>query len=404
LGLIRRIALIAPKSRAIGPLVEHKLSPVGCATRRAPLIAFVALAIALAGCGGNGAQGPAEMPPAPVLVAKTVRKTVPVVIKEIGTVEAYASIAVKARVEGNLVAIHFKEGDYVRKGQPLFTIDPRPYQAALKQAEANLAADRAKATQAHADEERYKFLLQEEVGSRQQFDQAYATSASLAAAVAADEAAVQSARLNLEYTDIRSPIDGRTGSLQNHVGDLIKADADTPMVTIDQVQPIYVDFSIPESDLAEVRAAMEMRQLVVEAEIPGAHDAPERGVLAFIDNSVDKTTGTIALKGLFQNDNRSLWPGEFVNATLVLRELNDAVLAPTAALQTGQHGVFVYVVGPDLKASPRPVVAGPQIGDETVIEHGLEGGETVVTDGQIRLMPGAKVRIKQSLDASGKAQ
>lgn len=344
------------------------------------------------------------MPPAPVLVAKTVRQTVPVVIKEIGTVEAYASIAVKARVEGNLVAIHFKEGDYVRKGQPLFTIDPRPYQAALKQAEANLAADRAKATQAHADEERYKFLLQEEVGSRQQFDQAYATSASLAAAVAADEAAVQSARLNLDYTDIRSPIDGRTGSLQNHVGDLIKADADTPMVTIDQVQPIYVDFSIPESDLAEVRAAMEMRQLVVEAEIPGAHDAPERGVLAFIDNSVDKTTGTIALKGLFQNVNRALWPGEFVNATLVLRELNDAVLAPTAALQTGQHGVFVYVVGPDLKASPRPVAAGPQIGDETVIEHGLEGGETVVTDGQIRLMPGAKVRIKQSLDASGKAQ
>ena len=358
----------------------------------------------LAGCGGKAASGPAGMPPAPVLVAKAVRRTVPMQIKEIGTVEAFSSIAIKARVEGNLVAIHFKEGDYVRTGQRLFTIDPRPYAAALRQVQANLARDQANATQARADEQRYEFLLKEGVGSRQQFDQAYANSASLAAAVAADNAAVETARLNLQYTEIRSPIDGRTGSLQNHVGDLIKADSDTPMVTIDQVRPIYVDFSIPESDLAEVRAARETRQLEVDAEIPGAQAAPEHGLLAFIDNSVDKTTGTITLKGLFQNENRRLWPGQFVNATLTLREIPDTVLAPTQALQTGQQGEFVYVVGPDLKATPRPVVTGPAIGDDTIIERGLDGGETVVIDGQIRLMPGAKVRIKRSLDAGGAAQ
>lgn len=359
---------------------------------------------ALAGCGGKAAVGPAEMPPAPVMVAKTVRRTVPLQIREIGTVEAFASIAIKARVEGNLVAIHFTEGDYVRKGQPLFTIDPRPYEAALRQAEANLARDQANSTQALADERRYAYLLKKGVGSRQQFDQAYANSASLAAATAADRAAVESARLNLQYTDIRSPIDGRTGSLQNHVGDLIKADADTPMVTIDQVRPIYVDFSIPERDLAEVRTAQEARQLEVDARIPGAQAASAHGLLAFIDNSVDKTTGTIALKALFANENRRLWPGQFVNATLTLRRIPNAVLVPTQALQTGQHGAFVYVIGADLKATPRPVATGPAIGDETVIARGLEGGETVVIDGQIRLMPGARVRIRKALAARGPAQ
>lgn len=385
--------------------LNRRVAGRGTRLWRALEAAALACAIAaLAGCGDKAAVDPAGMPPAPVLVAKTVRRTVPLQIREIGTVEAFASIGIKARVEGNLVAIHFTEGDYVRKGQPLFTIDPRPYAAALRQAEANLARDQANSTQALADERRYAFLLKKGVGSQQQFDQAYANAASLVATMAADRAEVESARLNLQYTDIRSPIDGHTGRLQNHVGDLIKADADTPMVTIDQVQPIYVDFSIPEHDLAEVRAAQATRQLEVDAQIPGAQSASSHGLLAFIDNSVDKTTGTIALKALFTNENRRLWPGQFINATLTLRRIPNAVLVPTQALQTGPHGVFVYVIGPDLKAVQRPVTAGPAIGDETVIERGLEGGETVVIDGQIRLMPGAHVRIRKSLDARGPAQ
>ncbi len=364
------------------------------------LVAMVIVVIGIAGCGDKGVPSGA-MPPVPVLAAKAVIRDVPNQLREIGTVEAFATIAIKARVGGNLQTVNFKEGDFVIKGQLLFVIDPRPFAATLAQAEANLARDQANAKQARINEQRFAFLLKEEVGSRQQHDDANATAASLEATVAADRAAIESAKLNLQYTQIRSPVDGRTGKLQAHPGDLIKSDADTSIVTIAQVQPIYVDFSIPEKELGQVRRSMESRTLEVDATIPGDPQQAEHGVLSFVDNSVDKTTGTIALKGIFQNENRRLWPGQFVNATLTLAVIPHAVLVPSQAIQTGQEGTFVYVVGRNMKVAMRPVVAGAVFETETIIGRGVKAGETVVTDGQLRLMPGAMVRIKSELDSAG---
>jgi membrane fusion protein, multidrug efflux system len=365
-----------------------------------------AIAIALAlisGCSDKGAANLAMRPPVPVLVAKAVQRDVPDQIKEIGTVEAFAAVAIKARVEGNLERINFKEGEFVKEGQTLAVLDARPFAAALAQAQANLTRDQANADKAHTDEQRFAFLLKEGVGSRQQYDQAYADSKSLAATVAADRAAVETARLNLQYTQIKAPLDGRTGNLGAHLGDLIKADADNPIVTIDQIQPIYVAFSIAENRLAEVRRNMATRQLEVDATIPGDPGPAEHGVLAFVDNAVDKTTGTIELKGLFQNENRRLWPGQFVNATLTLNETPKAILIPSQAIQNGQQGTFVYVVGADLKVAQRPVVAGAVFDNETVIVKGIAAGETVITDGQLLLTPGATVRVKSALGSGGLA-
>ena len=359
-------------------------------------LATVALLIAW-GCSKSENTGVMARPPSPVLVAKAVAKTIPNQLHEIGNVEAFATVNIKSRVEGGLVAIHFHEGDLVTQGQLLLSLDSRPFGAALKLAQANLAKDRAQLVKADTDEKRYSFLLEESVGSREQYDQAHATAAALRATVIADEAAIDTARLNLEYSQIRAPFDGRTGNLQSHIGDLIKADADTAMVTITQVQPIYVAFSIPEGELPAVRMNLETHPLEVDVAIPNSPETPEHGVLAFIDNTVNKTTGTILLKGLFQNENRRLWPGEFVNATLTLNQIRNAVLIPSEAVQTGQNGSFVFVVDNRMQAHLRPIVAGAQVGDDTVIEHGIEAGETVVTDGQILLAPGARVKIRSSL-------
>jgi membrane fusion protein, multidrug efflux system len=367
------------------------------------LIVVVIGVIGIGGCTDKGIPSGA-MPPVPVLAAKAVKRDVPNQLHEIGTVEAFEAIAIKARVGGNLQVVNFKEGDFVTKGQLLFAIDPRPFAAALAQAEANRVRDQASANQARTKEQRLAFLLKEGVGSRQQYDEEYATAASMEATVAADRAAIDSARLNLQYAEIRSPVDGRTGKLQAHPGDLIKADADTPIVTVAQVQPIYVDFSIPEKELGQVRRSMENGTLEVDATIPGDPQQAEHGVLSFVDNSVDKTTGTIALKGIFQNENRRLWPGQFVNTTLTLAVIPHAVLVPSQAIQTGQEGPFVYVVGRDMKVAARPVVAGAVFETETIIEHGVEAGETVVTDGQLRLMPGAVVRLKNELGSAGESR
>jgi len=337
------------------------------------------------------------MPPVPVLAAQATQKTVPNQISAIGSVEAYSTVYVKSRVGGHLQAIYFKEGDFVTKGQLLFSLDSRIPQAALRSAEANLARDQAQSRQAATDEERYSALLKEGVGSREQYDQARASAGTWTATVAADRAAVETARLNLDYTQVHSPIDGRTGNLQAHVGDLIKSDSDAPLVTITQVQPIYVDFSIPERELTAVRANLEQHPLTVEAAIPNSQTPPERGTLSFIDNTVDKTTGEILLKGLFPNDQRHLWPGSFVNVLLTISEIRDAVVVPSEAIQTNQQGTYVFVIGNDHKVSMRPVTIGPRVAQDTVVERGLNTGESVVTDGQLRLAPGAVVSLKQSL-------
>jgi multidrug efflux system membrane fusion protein len=370
--------------------------------RATPLVLTLAL-IAIAGCSHGPVDTFGEREAVPILAAKVVQKTVSDSIRAIGRVEAFSTVDVKAQINGQVMQVHFRQGQDVKQGDPLFTIDPRPFQAALEQAQANLAKDRAQYRQAAADERRYATLLKQNVSSRQQYDQVEATAAALSASIQADEAAVQTARLNLEYTEIRAPIDGRTGDLLVHAGNLVKPDADTAMVVINQVHPVYVAFAIPEQKLPEVREFMAEHKLAVQVSLPGQQGPVESGELSFVDNSVDAKTGTINLKGEFANTDARLWPGEFVNTTLVLREHPGAILVPSQAVQTGQQGSFVFVVQPDMKATIRPVVIGESIDNQTVVTSGLKPGETVVTDGQLRLIPGATVTIKSGLVENGAA-
>ena len=367
-----------------------------------PIVTIAAISLITAmlnACGKSASGPPPAMPAVPVLTAQAVRKTLPNQLHEIGTVEAFATVNIKSRIEGHLVAIHFKEGDFVTRDQLLFSLDARPADANVRQAAANLARDEAQAAQARTDEARYLYLWKEQVGSHQQYDQAHASAGTWTATVAADQAALDTARLGLQYTAIRSPLDGRTGNLQSHLGDLIKPDADTPLVTITQIQPIYVNFAIPERELPAVREQMKAHPLEVDAAIPNANaqELPEHGLLSFVDNTVDRTTGTILLKGLFQNENLRLWPGAFVNASLTLNAIRDAIVVPSAAIQTSQQGTFVFVVGADQRVAMQPVATGVRVDDETVVERGLAAGQTVVTDGQLRLAPGAMVTVKRAL-------
>jgi len=336
-------------------------------------------------------------PPVPVLVATVTEKTVPVDLKAIGNVEAYASVSIKARVGGQLVQVNFQEGHDVEKGQLLFVIDPRPLQTALRQAEANLARDRALANKAQADAVRYAELIRKHFVSQQEYDQARATAESLAATVNAGQVAVQNARLMLSYCYLHAPITGRTGNLIADMGNQIKADADTAMVVINQIQPIYVSFAIPEQNLATVRQFMAAETIKVEVIIAGQEDKCEVGVLSFIDNTVDKATGTIQCKATFANPHKRLWPGLFVNVVVQLSSQPNAILVPSQAIQTSQEGQIVFVVKPDLTVEIRPVEVGRPIDGDVIITKGLKPGERVVTDGQLRLAPGALVSIKTGL-------
>lgn len=356
--------------------------------------------LAGAGCRGQQAAGYGQQT-VPVLVAKAEQKTVATRLHAIGRVEAYSTVNIKAQLDGVITEVHFKEGQDVKRGDLLFVIDPRPFEAALLQAQANLARDQAKEAQSTADENRYSYLLKQKVGSQQQYDQAHATAAADKAAVAADEAEVQTAKLNLAYTTIRAPIDGRTGNLLVHQGNLVKNNADTPMVVINQISPVYVDFSVPEQSLSDVRQDMARRTLPVEVSIPGQQGALEKGDLSFIDNSVDMKTGTIELKGLFSNQDGKLWPGQFVDANLILDQRPGTVVVPSQAIQTGADGSYVFVVDHEMKVQSRPVVVGSSDDGQTVVERGLASGETVVTDGQLRLVPGAHVSIKSGISGNG---
>jgi len=366
--------------------------------------AAIAIAAALGiGCSKSGpeAGGGFMSGPVPVLIAQAVQKTVPIQLHAIGTVEAYSTVSVRSQIDGKIAEIHFHEGEDVKKGDLLVTIDPRPLQAALHQAQANLARDHAQLAQAANDEKRYGYLLEQGVGSREQADQAHATAQALRATVMADQAAEQTAQLNLEYTEIRSPIDGRTGNLMLHPGNLVKAnDSASAIVVINQIKPIYVDFNVPEKDLDEVRHDMTGRQLAVLVR-PRSRElqaVAESGTLNFIDNAVNASTGTFELKGLVANERERLWQGQFVDVTLTLSELPDTILVPSQAVQTGQDGAFVFIVERDMSAKARPVVVGDSLDGQTVIKSGIKAGETVVTDGQLRLFPGAKVKIKSGLD------
>jgi multidrug efflux system membrane fusion protein len=361
---------------------------------RALLAVFLMVALLISSCSNQKKEAP---PPVPVLAATVVEKTVPMELKAIGNVEAYSTVSIKARVGGQLVQVNFQEGQDVEKGQLLFVIDPRPLEAALKQAEANLARDKALANKAQADAVRYAELIRKQFVSQQEYDQARATAESLAATVKADQVAVENARLMLSYCYIHAPISGRTGNLIAHMGNQIKADADTAMLVINQIQPIYVSFAIPQQSLPEIRRYMAEGKIPVETIIGGQEDHPEVGLLTFVNNTVDIATGTIQCKATFANPHKRLWPGLFVNVVVKLSTQPGAILVPAQAIQTSQEGQIVFVVKPDLTVEVRPVEVGRAIDGDVIVTKGLKPGERVVTDGQLRLVPGAKVQIKSGL-------
>lgn len=422
---------------------------------RVPAV-LVAATLLLPACSGSNANVPAEKarrkPAVPVTVASVSQKPVPLQIQAIGNVEAYSTVSVKAQVGGELVRVHFREGQDVRKGELLFTIDPRPFEATLAQAQANLEKDRAQVKQARAMLERdlarvnqaratlakdqaqaqnaevqarrYAELLKKELIAQEQYDQVRTNAESLAAAVRADQADIESAeeavradraaiesaeqtvradqaaventKLQLGYTTIHSPIDGRTGSLMLHEGNVVRSSGtnDSTLVGINQVRPIYVSFAVPERELPAIKRYMAAGKLEVEAFPAGEEQRPARGVITFVDNAVDRATGTIRLKATFGNEEKRLWPGQFANVVLTLATEPDAIVVPSQAIQTGQEGQYVFVVKPDSTVEVRPVVVQRIYRGETVVAKGLKPGETVVTDGQLRLVPGATVEVK----------
>ncbi len=364
---------------------------------------FFALTVLLASCAKE--KKAVERPGAPVTVAKATTQDVPVELDEVGSVEAVSTISVKSQVSGKLKEVRFKEGQYVKKGELLFVIDPLPFEMALREAEAALARDSARLDTASKDYERDKALIKGGYITPQQYDQAENNAKSLDASVKADRAAIEAAKIDLAYCYIHSPIEGRTGSILMTLGNIIKANDDKPMVVIYQLHPIYVSFPVPEKYLNGVKRLSRGRRLEVTASAPPPASGPlagvggwvSKGALTFIDNAVDTSTGTIMLKGTFANRDDLLWPGQFVNAVLKLYVQKGAVVVPARAVQTGQKGEYVFVIKPDNTAEERGISAGVSFGPEgsrqTVIEKGVNAGDTVVTDGQLQLMTGAKVEI-----------
>lgn len=336
--------------------------------------------------------------PIPVVADTVVQKTVPVQIRVIGNVEAYSTVSVKSQIGGILTSVHFKEGQDVNKGDLLFTIDPRSYEAALRQAEANLAKDTAQLENAREEVRRYAELVKKGYVAQEQYDQIRTNAASFDATVNADRAVVENARLQLKYCYIYSPITGRTGNLFANEGNLIKANADNPIVVVNQIQPIYVTFSVAEQYLPEIKKYTSSGKVMVEAFITKGEDNPEEGILTFVDNTVDVATGTIKLKGTFANKGKRLWPGQFVDVTMILSTQPNAIVVPSQSIQTGQKGQYVFVIKNDLTVEDRLITVSRTLNSETVVEKGLQAGEKVVTDGQLRLVPGAKIEIKNKAE------
>jgi multidrug efflux system membrane fusion protein len=349
-------------------------------------------ALIVAGCTKTAeTAGPTEMA-VPVKVAKASKQTVPVSLTAIGTGEAYSTVSLKSQVNGELEAVHFTQGDFVNKGQLLFSLDARPFEASVAQATATLAKDKAQLDLDNTESDRYQKLFEAGVTPKEQFDQQKSTAAAQAASVQADEAAVEQAKLQLQYCSIYSPIDGRTGALGATPGNLVQQGSAPVLVVIDQVTPLYIDFAVPEQYLGDIKKYMAKGKLSVSA-TPYGEATAETGYLSFVDNSVDNTTGTIKLKATFPNAERGLWPGQYSTVTLQLAEDENATVVPSSAVQSGQTGDYVFVVKVDSTAEQRNVKTVRTIGDETVIASGVTPGETVVTDGQLRLIPGIKVEV-----------
>jgi multidrug efflux system membrane fusion protein len=358
-------------------------------------VAVLVCPLAIVSCRGPGPAtagtgSSAGPPPVPAVVGQVVRKAVALKLRSIGRVEPIATVAVRARVGGELTRVWFAEGDAVARGQTLFTIDPRPYEAALAEAEARLARNQALLKKAEVDEIRYAGLVKQDYVTKEQYDQIVTNVAAFKAQIAADSAALESARLNLSYCTIAAPVAGRTGTLLIKAGNLVRANDERAMVTINQTRPIYVAFTVPAQYLALVHGR-QRDGLAVSAIVPERPAEPFTGRLAFIDNAVDAASNTIQLKATFDNATEALWPGQFVSVVLNLGDEPDRVVAPAAAVQTSQQGPYVFVVGGDGTADLRPVTVDRQDETEAVIASGLRGGETVVVEGHLRIVPGGKV-------------
>ena len=352
-----------------------------------------AAAVAFRYAPGSRAAMPKPVMAVPVNVARVVLKTVPVRLRAIGNVEPFTTVAVKARIDGQIVAVHFKEGDEVRKGDTLFEIDRRPLQAQLQQAQANLLKDRALLDHANEQDKRYKDLLEKKFVSPDAYAQIRTNSETAAAQVSADQAAIESARLQLDYCTIRSPITGYAGKIQIQEGNLVKANDTFSLVVINQVVPINASFSVPEQSLSAVRKYQADGELQVTAQVPNSGFAPVPGKLSFIDNTTDATTGTIKLKAQFPNTDKALWPGQFVDVVLTLTHQDNAIVVPPTAIQNGPNGQYVFIVKPDGTVDMRDVKVARSEGDFAVVASGVKPGDTVVTVGQLRLAPGTKVAI-----------
>ncbi len=354
--------------------------------------------------GAAKAQDSRKQAAVPVIVGTAVEKTMPVQLRAIGNVQAYSTVSVKAQVEGELLTVHFKEGQEVKKGDLLFTIDPRPFEAQLKQTEANLAKNKAQLQNARKQVERYASVVKKGFVSEETYDKVLADAAAFEASVKADEAAIASAKLKLEYCTIRSPIDGVTGGLRINQGNVVKAnDNEAPLVIINQVKPVYVSFAVPERNLSQVKRFMAERKLEVAASVPGDATPPTSGELSFIENAVDMRTGTIQMKAAFPNKEKMLWPGQFVNVVMTLTTQAGLTVVPSQAVQTGQQGQYVFVLKPDSTVEYRSVVVERTMDNEAVIANGVNPGDRVVIDGQLRLAAGSLVKVVENgNNASGR--
>ena len=359
-----------------------------------PVSVLAALCV-FAACSKEDAPPP---PPVPVTVATAERRAVPFELAATGSVEPIQTVAVQPQVSGPIVRIAFREGQNVEKGQVLFQLDPRPFQAALNQAQGLLARDRAQAANAEQEAKRYATLAEKEYVTAQQNDAARTTAAASTATLAASQAAVDQARLNLQYATIRAPISGRTGSLRVREGNLVRAADTGPLVTINQIRPILVRFAVPAANLPSIQRYRGDTIAVMAA--PAAGGPKSEGRLTFVDNAVDTATGTILLKGSFPNADGALWPGEFVNVRLRLYVQRDALVVPASAVVSGQQGSFVFVIQPDSSAATKAVQVDRTAGDLAVVSGGIQPGDRVVTDGQLRLRQGAKVQIKAPGDSA----
>jgi len=390
--------------------------------RNLSAIALALTPLLFAACSDNAAGKPrVQLPPVPVTVGDVLEKTIPVQLTAVGNAMAYTTVGIKSQINGQLVEVRFKEGQEVRKGDLLFVIDPRPFEAALRQTEAALNQRQAEVRQAQAaverdtaqlenskvQERRYRELVSKELIAREQYDTLNTNMAAMQATVEADRAQVENAkaalqaaqanvdnaRLQLAYTTIYAPIDGRTGNLLVQNGNVLKANDDNPIVVINQIHPIYVSFSVPEQYLADIKKYGAMGRLKVVARPPRQQETLATGELTFVNNTVDQTTGTIQLKATFANEANTLWPGQFVDVAMTVTS-RTAIVVPSQSIQPGQQGPYVFIVKPDQTVESRLVTPGARLGAETIVEKGVKSGERIVTDGQLRLVPGARIEAR----------